>query len=500
MKTLIITVGTRQIGWRCTDGIVRCLGADGDRGAPSHINEMYHQLGLVRSHHGDLDQPEFAWGVRHLGELLYCQCNAAQDFSSVVLLMDQVIIEKLVSEGLVQIILWGTDQPENVAWNFRRGDTLWLAELMAGAIRRTWPTLEVEVWNPMVAANQTQQIRREVEGFIFPYVLDRLQPEVPESFELWIQNKGCAPAVAGMLEICAAALTRQCAVNYITPIEPRDLYVPLANGRSAQSATERQQVSAGDYFWPLERERIRSAWQQGNFTEARVWLTAHRANHAALYQLAGHLSLAINGQTNDALKQLRDGWLKSRQLRVETAQLQQWNGLLAERMPQSNTPTSEALQTWESVWLIELALRRSNFSIAFQHFFQVLERLLFIQCQQEQWLQERYIQPNPNYTGNLQDYNPGLGGLILGWGKARRSRPNDPFIKQLNHIRELRNEVAHTGQAVTEAKLRSLLGQPGELLQAMVAILATVSPIPQPEQLLLQDIGQWGLEALSQER
>ncbi|MEA5495992.1 hypothetical protein VB834_29200 [Limnoraphis robusta Tam1] len=32
LDTLIITVGTRQVGWKCEDGIVRCLGADGDRG------------------------------------------------------------------------------------------------------------------------------------------------------------------------------------------------------------------------------------------------------------------------------------------------------------------------------------------------------------------------------------------------------------------------------------------------------------------------------------
>lgn len=138
MKTLIITVGTRQVGWHCADGIVRCLGADGERGTPPHINEMYQQLGLARSHHGDSDKPEFAWGVRNLGELMYQQCLAVQDFSSVVLLLDYVVIEQLVADGLEQIILWGTDQPEGTPWNFRRGDTLWLAELMAGVIKQTW--------------------------------------------------------------------------------------------------------------------------------------------------------------------------------------------------------------------------------------------------------------------------------------------------------------------------------------------------------------------------
>jgi hypothetical protein len=256
-------------------------------------------------------------------------------------------------------------------------------------------------------------------------------------------------------------------------------------------------LSMGDYFWPLERERIRSAWQQGSFEEARVWLTAHQGRHAALYQLAGHLGLAVNGQVSDALKLLRDGWLRSRNLPVEAIKLQQWNVLIAERLPREETQTSYALQTWESVWLVELALNRGNFSIAFQNFFQVLERLLFIQCQQGHWIQNQYIQPNPNYRGLPEDYNPGLGGLILGWEKMSRARPNDPFIKQLNEIRLLRNDVSHTGQAVTELKLRSLFGKETVLLESMSVVLAKVSPIPQPEQLLLRDIGDWGLEALN---
>lgn len=496
MKTLIITVGTRQVGWHCADGIVRCLGADGERGTPPHINEMYQQLGLTRSHHGDSDKPEFAWGVRHLGELMYQQCLAAQDFSSVVLLLDHVVIEQLVMDGLEQIILWGTDQPEGTPWNFRRGDTLWLAELMAGVIKQTWKDIQVDVWSPVVAANKIQDIRREVEEFIFPYVMDRLQPNDINTFELYIQNKGCAPSVAGTLEICAAALTRQCVVNYIIPKEPDEMYCSIGEGRSAQRAMEYELLSMGDYFWPLERERIRSAWQQGSFEEARVWLTAHQGRHAALYRLAGHLGLAVNGQVSDALKLLRDDWLRSRKLPVEAVRLQQWNALIAERLPREETQTSYALQTWESVWLAELALNRGNFSIAFQNFFQMLERLLFIQCQQGQWIQNRYIQSNPNYTGRLEDYNPGLGGLILGWEKMSRSRPNDPFIKQLNAIRLLRNDVAHTGQAVTELKLRSLFGQEFPVLESMLTVLSKVSPISQPEQFVLRDIGAWGLDAL----
>ena len=34
VDTLIITVGTRQIGWRCKDHIIRSFGADGNIGYP----------------------------------------------------------------------------------------------------------------------------------------------------------------------------------------------------------------------------------------------------------------------------------------------------------------------------------------------------------------------------------------------------------------------------------------------------------------------------------
>jgi hypothetical protein len=79
MKTLIITVGTRQIGWRCRDGVVRCFGADGDRGHPPHINELYQELALERGYHA-ADNMDSRWGVRHLGEHYYRHCCTQNDF------------------------------------------------------------------------------------------------------------------------------------------------------------------------------------------------------------------------------------------------------------------------------------------------------------------------------------------------------------------------------------------------------------------------------------
>ena len=55
VSTLIITVGTRQIGWRCQDGIIRSFGADGNISYPPHINELYQELGIERGKHQDED-------------------------------------------------------------------------------------------------------------------------------------------------------------------------------------------------------------------------------------------------------------------------------------------------------------------------------------------------------------------------------------------------------------------------------------------------------------
>jgi len=55
VSTLIITVGTRQIGWRCQDGIIRSFGADGNISYPPHINELYQELGIERGKHEDED-------------------------------------------------------------------------------------------------------------------------------------------------------------------------------------------------------------------------------------------------------------------------------------------------------------------------------------------------------------------------------------------------------------------------------------------------------------
>lgn len=265
--TLIITVGTRQVGWRCFDGVIRSFGADGNIGYPPHVDELYLELKIERGNYQEKDNIH-PWSARDLGKRYYDHCVdwLGGDFSSVELLLDLKIIEAGVQRGLKHIILWATDQPEIVRWEYRRLDTIWLAKLMEGKIKATFPGVEVEVHAPVIAANDSKAIRQELESLILPYALefisqsgDEFQP-VDEEFILWIENKGCTPAIAQGVEICAAALVRQCQVFNVIPKNPETYYETQLNGsKSACPSPGYDLVPMGEYFWPLERIRVVSA-------------------------------------------------------------------------------------------------------------------------------------------------------------------------------------------------------------------------------------------------
>jgi hypothetical protein len=511
MKTLIITVGTRQVGWRCKDGVVRCLGADGDRGHPPHIEQLYTEFGEERGYHGVLTNDEFRWAVRHLGNLIYQHCQQMQDFDRVELLMDSVILTKEVPDELSQVILWGTDQPEGIPWNFRRNDTLWLAHLMAGRIQQLYPQLKVQVWNPEVAVNQVEQIQRHLQDFLLNYMLAQLSPDHEEPLTIQIQTKGSAPQIASSLEICAAALMRQCTVEQLVPVEPESLFeesqeMPGVIG--VQMAPDFKRVSLGQYFWPVEQERILSAWKRGDFAEAKVWLTAHRDRYQCLYELAGHLALATNWQLQDALKALQgDNWLD----RPSTKQLvpkhirNGWRADIKARYQNNETSESKFLKLWESRLLIYLNLMRQNYTAAFIQFVQTLERLLFWRFQTEDWIREGYITPRSEKSNwSVKSYNASFGDLRHGWQKLHQLDDDTPLIEQLKKINERRNGVVHRSNPLTLVELAEVVSpeqmaaSPEDLYAQMESFLQQFCPpeTPMPERSLLQDLYNWGIEQL----
>jgi hypothetical protein len=175
VNTLIITVGTRQIGWHCKDGIIRSFGADGNIGYPAHVNQLYQELGIERGQHQEGDKT-YPWSGRDLGQRYYehCQEWLGGNFNNVELLLDKTIIEAGIKQGLKHIILWATDQPETVSWFFRRLDTLYLAELMSGKIKSLFPDIRVDIHAPKINANDSIAIREELEQLVLDNIEDLL--------------------------------------------------------------------------------------------------------------------------------------------------------------------------------------------------------------------------------------------------------------------------------------------------------------------------------------
>ena len=382
VDTLIITVGTRQVGWRCKDDVVRCFGADGGRDHPSHIKELYEELGIERGYYQEGDS-SYSWSVHDLGKRYYEHCvHWLGEFGAVELLLDHQIIEYAVQRGLKHIILWGTDQPKTVSYFFRRTDTLWLAKLMEGKIKSTWPEVTVDVLHPPVAANDNDGIRQELEEYILKYALEFMAPTEENQFVLMIENKGAVPDIAEALAICAAGLVKQYQVLKAIPIEPKQLYEklqfspPSSGIYQANRSQEYKIVSLGEYFWPLERSRIISAWERGDFQEAQMWLKPHQTRYRALYQLAGYLALSTNWELLKFLndRNVENGWLRSNALAslANSEQITIWRKHLL------HVRENAFAQTWEGCFLIELLLIRENYTSAFIQFSQTLERLLYI--------------------------------------------------------------------------------------------------------------------------
>ncbi|WP_204138281.1 hypothetical protein [Halomicronema sp. CCY15110] len=511
MQTLIITVGTRQVGWRCQDGIVRSLGADGDRGYPPHIDQLYAEFDHQRGYHSPEAKPEYRWAARHLGELIYRYCEQRQDFSAVVLPMDEGIIESQIQNGLTEVILWGTDQLEGTAWSFRRGDTCWLAKLMAGKLQQSYPDLQIQVWNPVVAVNQVAAIQQHLQGFLVTYALKFLDTTVDEPLTLQIQTKGSAPQIANSLEICAAALMRQCTVEQVIPIEPNPLFeVTDADAKLSQTrmATGFNTVNLGEYFWPVERERILSAWERGDFAEARVWLSAHRDRYQAVYDLAGHLALAINWQLQDALKKLQD-WLNQSTTKrnVDSDIRRQWLKdieILCKPIDKQ-TPEGRYLSIWESRLLIHINLNRQSYTSAFLQFVQVIERLLFWCYRYEDWISQGYVTPPENKCNwGVKKYKATFWDLRQGWRLKCQLPEKDPIIKKLESMNDARNDVVHRNEAIAPADFGKWLEidesdlNPDTFYQRAEDFLQQFCPPdrPMPDRSLLQDLYHWGIEQL----
>lgn len=516
IDTLIITIGTRQIGWRCQDNIVRCFGTDGEKGDPPHIEELYRELSIPQiGYHQDSDR-DSRWNVRDLGRRYYQLCTQSPqpDFSRVELLMDEKIIADSVRCGLNHLILWATDQPEDTSWRFRRQDTIWLAKLMAAKIQEKWPNLQVDIRHPILNAANKEKIRQELENEILPFALKPLaQKPTDTQFVLAIENTGCAPSIAEGLSICVAALVRQCQVLNLIPTLPDPLYQgEIGSDRNAQKSVTYQAISVGEYFWPLERSRVLSAWKRGDFKEAEIWLTAHQSRYEGLlYHLAKRLSLLINGDYRTFLATGDRGietWLQSPALKHFTSaqQIQQWQKQVNDL--RSHSPA----QVWESIFLIELSLYRGEYPTAFGQFSQTLERLLYLQYKTDHWLNQGYV-TIPNHLTHLgNQYQPGLKQLIDGWFDATGKDKQGSVYSLFDNIRNTRNAIVHKAEVTNIDDITSVWTQVGWTISAtkprqmgiikiMVETLQMVlkSDWETPDETLGRSLWQWGLQQLQKD-
>jgi hypothetical protein len=495
VNTLIITVGTRQIGWHCKDGIIRSFGADGNIGYPAHVNQLYQELGIERGQHQEGDKT-YPWSGRDLGQRYYehCQEWLGGNFNNVELLLDKIVIEAGIKQGLKHIILWATDQPETVSWFFRRLDTLYLAELMSGKIKSLFPDIRVDIHAPKINANDSIAIREELEQLVLKEALEAFSPNNQE-FVLWIQNKGCAPAVASCVEICAAALVRQCQVFYASPNEPAEFFTKLENDLvTANHSQSFKLIPMGEYFWSLEKLRIKSAWERGDFSEAQLWLKVHQNRHAVLSKLAGFLAQYSNGEFDkDYYQKLKD-WIGSKDVSktVDAEQIETWKNKL-QTMQDNNI-----IKLWESTILIKLCLCRGNYTTAFIQFVQLLEQLLYVYSKVQNWNAKGWIV-------NKND-EPTLAELMQGWCLNRKFSRDNKWSRLIYAIKNKRNKIIHESESINLKGISYLWANndfpvkmpeaPEIINNLMMDVLSEISQPPNLNNLLMRSLYQWGLQYL----
>jgi hypothetical protein len=496
VNTLIITVGTRQIGWHCKDGIIRSFGADGNIGYPAHINQLYQELGIERGTHQEGDKT-YPWSGRDLGQRYYEYCKEwlGGNFSNVELLLDKTIIEAGIKQGLQHIILWATDQPETVSWKFRRLDTLWIAELMASKIKSLFPEIRVDIHAPKIDAGDSNAIREELEQLVLKDAIDAFSPTKNEEFVLWIQTKGCTPVIASNVEICAAALVRQYQVFNASPDEPKELFSNLENNSvTANHSRSFTLISMAEYFWSLEKLRIKSAWERGDFSESQLWLAVHQHRHPVLYKLAGLLARYSNWESNDEFYRKLKDWLGSNDVSnlVESEQIETWKNQLQKMQD------NDISKLWESTILIELCLYRENYTAAFIQFTQLLERLLYIQSTAQNWTTKGWALHKNN--------DPSLAELMQGWCLYKKFNQDSKWSKLLYEIRQNRNQIIHKGESITTKKIRAIWADndfpvkypetPAIIKNLMMDVLKEIGTPLNLNNLLMRSLYQWGLKYL----
>ncbi|MFM6529166.1 MAG: hypothetical protein ACKPIB_12845, partial [Dolichospermum sp.] len=291
-------------------------------------------------------------------------------------------------------------------------------------------------------------------------------------------------------------LVRQYQVFNASPDEPKEFFTTLENGLvTANHSQTFSLISMAEYFWALEKVKIKSAWERGDFSEAQIWLKVHENRHSVLYKLAGFLAKYNNWESNHDFYRKLGKWLDNDDVTnvVDCAQIENWKTKLQKMQ------TDDITKLWESTIILELSLKRENYTTAFIQFVQILERLLYIQSKDQNWTAKGWIVSN-------QD-EPSLVELMQGWCLYKKINQDNKWSKLLKAIRTKRNEIIHKGESITSTKIGNIwanndfsgvyMPTTSEIIKKLMTdTFKEISTPPNLNNLLMRSLYQWGLQYL----
>ncbi|MEY3402895.1 MAG: hypothetical protein RLZZ86_2511, partial [Cyanobacteriota bacterium] len=150
-----------------------------------------------------------------------------------------------------------------------------------------------------------------------------------------------------------AALVRQYQVFNASPDEPKEFFTTLENGLiTANHSQNFQTITMGEYFWALEKVKIKSAWERGDFSEAQIWLKVYESRHSVLYKLAGFLAQYSNWESNKYFYQKLKDWIGCNDVSkiTDSEKIINWKTQL------QKIQTDYLSKLWESTIILELSL------------------------------------------------------------------------------------------------------------------------------------------------
>jgi hypothetical protein len=250
-----------------------------------------------------------------------------------------------------------------------------------------------------------------------------------------------------------------------------------------------------EYFWALEKVKIKSAWERGDFSEAQIWLKVHENRHSVLYKLAGFLAQYSNWESNKDFYQKLKDWIGCNDVSkiTDSEKIINWKTQL------QKIQTDYLSKLWESTIILELSLKRENYTTAFIQFVQLLEQLLYIQSTAQNWTAKGWIVSNKD--------EPSLAELMQGWCLYKKFNQDNKWSKLLKAIRTKRNQIIHKGESITSTKIGNLWADnnfsgvyipttPQIIKKLMTDTFREISTPPNLNNLLMRSLYQWGLNYL----